>query len=269
MAGEKNGEGRMLAVERRQRILEMLAASASVRVSEICRACDVSAVTARGDLDYLEGEGLLRRTHGGAVAISDYVSARQSETDRRAQRAKQAIGRRAAELVGAGETILVGSGSTVLEFVKALRDKPSLTIIGNDVDVLAYAAQHLPDATVVATGGQFDRARRHFFGPFLAASLADVILDKVFLSADSFDPELGFLAEFEMTAFAKVEFMRHARKCVVLMDSSKVSRGLSAMRFARPEEVDVVVMDADPDGVVRASCNAGEKNVEVIEAVGA
>ena len=107
------------------------------------------------------------------------------------------------------------------------------------------------------------------FGPFLAASLADVILDKVFLSADSFDPELGFLAEFEMTAFAKVEFMRHARKCVVLMDSSKVSRGLSAMRFARPEEVDVVVMDADPDGVVRASCNAGEKNVEIIEAVDA
>lgn len=266
MAGEKVGGGRMLALERRQRILDMLAAAGSVRVGEICRACAVSAVTARGDLDYLEAEGLLRRTHGGAVAISDYVSVRQGEPERRTLRAKQAIGRRAAELVRDGETILVGSGSTTLEFVRALKGRSALTLIGNDLDVLACAARYLPDSRVVATGGEFDRAHRHFYGPLLAASLADVFLDKVFLSADSFEPEMGFLAEFEMTAFAKVEFLRHARRSVVLMDESKVGRGVSAVRFARPGEIDVVVMDVDPGGVVAASCNAGEKDVEVIEA---
>lgn len=265
MAGER-GSGRMLAAERRQKILDMLREGPSVLVADICRACGVSAVTARGDLDYLEGEGLLRRTHGGAVAISDYMPARPPETDRRALRAKQAIARRAAELVGDGESILVGSGSTTLEFVKALRDRRGLTIISNDSDVLTYAARSLPEVTIVSTGGEFDRARRHLFGPLLASSLADVLLDKVFLGADGFEPSMGFLAAFEMTAYAKVEFLKHARFHVVLMDASKVGAASSALRFARPDEVDVVVMDVDPGGAVREACNAGERAVEVIEA---
>ena len=267
MAAEKGARGRMLAAERRRRILEMLAERPAVLVSEICEACGVSAVTARADLDYLEGEGLLRRTHGGAVALSDYLPARGSEQDRRSLRAKQALARRAAELVVDGETILVGSGSTTLEFVRALRGREGLTVVSNAVDILACVARELPLATPVSTGGELDRAHRHLYGPILASSLSDVLLDKVFLGADAFEPSMGFLATLEMTAFAKVEFLRHARRHVILMDASKVGREEPALRFARPDEVDVVVMDVDPGGVVRAACNAGERRVEVIEAL--
>ena len=91
------GQGRMLAVERRQRIIEMLENGSSVLIADICRECGVSAVTARADLDYLEGEGRLKRTHGGAVPISEYVIPRVSERVRKNARAKQAIARRAAE----------------------------------------------------------------------------------------------------------------------------------------------------------------------------
>lgn len=265
MASEKVGGGRMLAVERRQRILDMLVETSSVRVSDICAACEVSAVTARGDLDYLEGEGLLRRTHGGAVAISDYVSVRPSEQDRRALYARQAIGRYAAGLVSDGETILVGSGTTTLELVRALRSHRGVTVVSNDVVVLELAARALPEVTVVATGGEFNRERLHLHGPLLAASLSGFLFDKVFLGADGFEPGLGFLAELETTASAKVEFLAHARRRVILMDATKVGRGFSAMRFARPDEVDVVVMDVDPGGVVAAACNAGERSVEVVE----
>ena len=267
MAVESSSGGRMLAAERRRRILEMLAARPSVLVTEICEACGVSAVTARGDLDYLAGEGLLRRTHGGAVAISDYLPARRPERDRHVQRAKRVLARRAAELVSDGETILVGSGTTTLEFVRALRDREGLTLISNDVDILIHAARHLPDVTPISTGGELDRSHCHLFGPILASSLSDVLLDKVFLGADGFEPSMGFLATLEMTAYAKVEFLRHARRHVILMDSSKVGREEPGLRFARPDEVDVVVMDVDPGGVVSAACNAGERSVEVIEAM--
>lgn len=260
-------QGRMLAVERRQRIIEMLENHSSVLIADICRECGVSAVTARADLDYLEGEGRLKRTHGGAVPISEYVIPRVSERVRKNARAKQAIARRAAELVTDGEMILVGSGSTTLEFVKALKTKRGITIISNDCHVIEYSEQYLPDATIVSTGGILGREYRHYYGPFVSASLADVFLDKVFLGADGFEPSFGFLAEFEQTAFTKVEFMRHARNLVLLIDATKVGAGRSFLRFAKPEDADLVVMDKDPGGIVSAACNAGEKRVEVIEAL--
>lgn len=259
--------GRMLAVERRQRILDMLEHRSSLLISDICQECGVSAVTARGDLDFLESEGKLKRTHGGAVPISEYVIPRVSERVRKNARAKQAIARRAAELVTDGEMILVGSGSTTLEFVKALKAKRGITIISNDCHVIEYSEQYLPEATIVSTGGILGREYRHYYGPFVAASLADVFLDKVFLGADGFEPSFGFLAEFEQTAFTKVEFMRHARNVVLLIDATKVGAGRSFLRFAKPEDADLVIMDKDPGGIVFAACNAGEKRVEVIEAL--
>ena len=260
-------QGRMLAAERRQHIMEMLGNRSSVLIADICRECGVSAVTARADLDFLEGEGRLKRTHGGAVPVSEYVIPRVSERVRKNARAKQAIARRAAERVSDGEMILVGSGSTTLEFVKALRGKRDVTIVTNSCHIIEYAEQHLPDVTIMSTGGILARKYRHYYGPLVGASLTDIYLDQVFLGADGFEPSFGFLAEFEQTAYAKVEFLRHARTKIILMDSSKVGAGRSFLRFAKPEGVDVVVMEQDPEGMVAASCNRGEHAVEVVEAL--
>ncbi|WP_455138514.1 DeoR/GlpR family DNA-binding transcription regulator [Thermophilibacter sp.] len=261
------GQPRMLAAERRQRIVDMLENHSSVLISDICRECGVSAVTARGDLDYLEGEGRLKRTHGGAVPITEYVVPRVSERVRKNVRAKQAIARAAAERVSDGEMILVGSGSTTLEFVKALRGRRGVSIVTNSCHIIEYAEQHLPEITVMCTGGTLSREYRHYYGPLVAASLADIYLDQVFLGADGFEPSFGFLAEYEETAHAKVEFLRHARTRVVLMDSSKVGAGRSFLRFARPDGIDVVIMDRDPGRLVADACAGGERDVRVIEAL--
>ena len=259
------GQGRMLAVERRQRIIEMLENGSSVLIADICRECGVSAVTARADLDYLEGEGRLKRTHGGAVPISEYVIPRVSERVRKNARAKQAIARRAAERVSDGEMILVGSGSTTLEFVKALRGKRDVTIVTNSCHIIEHAEQYLPDVTIMSTGGVLARKYRHYYGPLVGASLTDIYLDQVFLGADGFEPSFGFLAEYEQTAYAKVEFLKHARNRIILMDSSKVGSGRSFLRFAKPDDVDVVIMERDPGKMVWEACSQGDHEVQVIE----
>ena len=91
---KREGQGRMLAVERRQHIIEMIESRPSVLISDICRECGVSAVTARADLDYLEGEGRLKRTHGGAVRVSEYVIPRASARTRAPSRRSPAARRR-------------------------------------------------------------------------------------------------------------------------------------------------------------------------------
>ena len=248
---------RMLAAERQKYILDVIHETGTVSVAQISEHCGVSSVTARTDLDAMEREGQLKRTHGGAVPVSQHVIPAVPQRVHKNARAKDAIGRRAAELVEDGETILVGSGSTTLAFLHWLGEKHGITIITNDVNGLIYVEQFLPQATPVCTGGILGREYRHFAGPMVASSLSDIYLDKVFLGADAFEPDFGFLAEFERTATTKVEFMRHARKTIILMDASKVGAARSFVRFAAPTEVDVVIMDRDPGGIV-ASATAGK-----------
>src|SRR2546429_870589 len=50
-------------------ILKALQKTGSVSVEGLSKELDVSLVTIRRDLDTLEGQGLPRRTHGGAVSI--------------------------------------------------------------------------------------------------------------------------------------------------------------------------------------------------------
>jgi DeoR family transcriptional regulator of aga operon len=50
-------------------ILEILRETGSVSVDELSSRFAVSVVTTRRDLDLLEKDGRLRRTHGGAVSI--------------------------------------------------------------------------------------------------------------------------------------------------------------------------------------------------------
>ena len=148
---------------------------------------------------------------------------------------------------------LVVSGSTTLAFLHCLAEKRGITVITNDVNGLIYVEQFLPQATPACTGGILGREYRHFAGPMVASSLSDIYLDKVFLGADAFEPDFGFLAEFERTATTKVEFMRHARKTIILMDASKVGAARSFVRFATPTDVDTVIMDKDPGGIVTSA----------------
>jgi len=56
--------------QRTQFILTSLQETGTVVVEDLAEHLKVSVVTIRRDLDQLEQQGLLRRTHGGAVSIA-------------------------------------------------------------------------------------------------------------------------------------------------------------------------------------------------------
>ena len=59
----------MLAEERKQIILHLLAERRAVRVRELSDLFQITEATVRRDLDDLQQENLLQRIHGGAVPI--------------------------------------------------------------------------------------------------------------------------------------------------------------------------------------------------------
>src|SRR6202042_82698 len=112
--------------QRVQYILTSLQQTGSVIVEELAEKLKVSVVTIRRDLDLLEQQGLLRRTHGGAVSIEPLFyepfkndRSFQAQVERKAQEKKR-IGRAAASLIERGETIALTPGTTTTEVIRGL-----------------------------------------------------------------------------------------------------------------------------------------------------
>jgi len=61
----------MLVAERHKRIVELVNNRLSIRVSELSDIFSVTEETIRRDLEKLESEGKLQRSHGGAVSIQE------------------------------------------------------------------------------------------------------------------------------------------------------------------------------------------------------
>ena len=216
---------RMLAVERRQTILSILHANSTISVAEAAKACGVSQVTARADLDALAEEGLLSRTRGGAVASSGVTPLMPVRMKQNIV-VKAQISSQAVEFVNDGDSILVGSGSTTLAFVKALKDKHDLRILTNDQYIIEYAENELRNAVLISTGGILEPYYHHLSGVLAQASVQSVYYDKCFIGADAYQPSF------------------------VLMDATKIKREHVSARFAGLDEFDAIIMDKDPEGIV-------------------
>lgn len=241
------------AEERRSAILQTLEQTASVQVSELARTFGVSAVTIRGDLDALEAAGKLRRTHGGAVSLARALAV--SVQDRRVNvnvAAKQAIARAALALVDDGDTLLVDSGTTALELVRTLEARSGITVITADLTIADYIDESLPGIDVVLLGGKLRKNHRYLYGPLVTRSIEVLHADKAFLCPTSFVPGRGFMTNFEQMAEVKTAFLAAADAAFALIDAAKVGTG-GLMRFAALVDVDAVVTDADPKGVL-AKC---------------
>ncbi len=238
------------AEERRAAILAMLERSASVQVADLAQTFGVSVVTARGDLDALAADGKLRRTHGGAVSLSRALTV--SVQDRRVNvnvEAKQAIARTAAELVEDGDTLIVDSGTTALELVRTLGGKSGVTVITPDVTIANYIDESLPAVDAVLLGGTLRKGHRYLYGPLALRSLEVLHANKAFLCPTAFIPKRGLMTNFEQMAELKRAFIDAARTSIALLDTTKIDApGL--MRFAGLEDIDAIVLDADPNDLM-------------------
>lgn len=227
--------------QRVESILTIISKKRSVTVQELKERLKVSEVTIRKDLDVLEGEGVIFRTHGGATLAEDRGRIRAIGTRESINvEEKRAIAALAKTLVEEGDTIYIDAGSTCRLFASAIKDM-SIQVVTNSLDVL----NELADADNIALhspGGSFRRTGRVFIGPQSTTMLADINIKTCFLGASGFDKEGVFSSQNIVEAHLKRQAYSVSERCVVLTDTSKF--GISAFSvFARPNDVDIVVTD--------------------------
>lgn len=252
MTHGESHRSRSFAEERRAAIMEMLGREASVQVADLAALFDVSRVTVRSDLDELERAGRLRRTHGGAVSMSQALTV--SIQDKRVNvnvEAKRAIGRAAADMVADGDSVLVDSGTTALELVRALGGHSDVTVVTCDFTVADLIDRSMPSMDVMLLGGSLRKGHRYTYGPMTEQALEGLHPSISFVCPTSYVPGLGLMTNYAPMAQIKRAMLACAAQTVVLMDATKVDApGL--LLVGTLDGVDAVVMDHDPKGAVAA-----------------
>lgn len=214
----------LFAEERQRSVLEQLRQKGKVTVEELTHTFRVSPPTIRADLSRLESEGLLRRTHGGAIAVGNTLyEPPYAERAVLRQSEKHAIAAAAASLVQEGETILIDAGTTCHEIALALKDFRKLTIVTNSV----ASAQALADNDGIDTiliGGIVQPRRRATLGALATQFLDQIQCDRAFVAMSGVDASGGFTVTDFDAAQLKRKMMEKSKQAIAVADSSKIGQ---------------------------------------------
>jgi DeoR/GlpR family transcriptional regulator of sugar metabolism len=214
---------RLIAAQRRARIVELVNRRGILSVAELARQAGASLMTIRRDLGLLDGQGLLRRSHGGALAMSSPRDVPLRRRERLELQAKAAIGRAAAALVRPGEMVLLDAGTTVVAMVPSLRALRNLTVVTNSVQVLA-ALWDRPGIRVVTLGGVARPSSGSLTGPLAEKALEEIRVDRAFLGTTGITPRWEVSNSDLDLAVLQRRILAVARESYLLADHTKFGR---------------------------------------------
>jgi DeoR family fructose operon transcriptional repressor len=229
--------------ERWQQILGHLALVGRIRVARLAELLTVSEATVRRDLEAMQAQGLLQRTHGGAVLPRPTAfEVSFDEGLSRALAEKRAIGRRAAALVQEGDTLIIESGSTTLEFARLLVGMKALTVLTNSLVIAKELAEN-EGIEVLVLGGSLRRRSASLVGPWVSEILRNVRADKAVLGVNGLSAAFGLSAPNPFTAESRAAMLQAARTRIALADHSKL--GMETLyRVAPLDALDILVTDS-------------------------
>ena len=201
---------------RQQTILQLVIDKGRMSVSELAKMTGVSEVTIRQDLNLLEKQSYLRRTHGFAVPLdSEDVETRMMNNFA----LKRELADFAASLVRPGETVFIENGSSNALLARALATQPDITII----TVSSYIAHLLKETPgeVILLGGIYQKKSESMVGPLTRQYIQQVHFSKAFIGIDGWQPETGFTGRDMMRADIVNAVLEKGSEAIVLTYSSK------------------------------------------------
>ena len=254
-----------IPAERHVRILHLLKEKGIVRVDELSRDLDVSVITVRRDLASMESDGLLERTHGGAISANVKVN-EPSYLDKGQQNVsvKAAIARKTAELIEPGETVFINSGSTTSMVLKEIVGIPRLTIITNNVGAL-HNLETGPDIDLILTGGTLRSGTGCLVGEDALSRLSMSFPATTIIGVDGISFRRGLTSHNPHEAAVTRKMIDQTSGRVFLVaDSSKIG-SLSLHHVSSLSSVTALITDSLPDSSMREDFDAAGVRLIVLD----
>lgn len=235
----------MLAVERRNLILEKLQDEKKVVVSELSVQFGVSEETIRRDLDKLDKDGLATKSYGGAVLNENTsIDMPFNIRKKRNMHGKQVIAQMISGLIEDGEHIILDPSTTAVAIVKTLKNKKRLTIITNSIEVLVELSD-VSGWDVISSGGTLKENYLALVGPKALEGISSFNADKVILSCKGIDLTKGITDANEMFSQVKQTMLHSAKQCILAADHTKFGN-VAFSQICDLTAIDMVVTDIRP-----------------------
>lgn len=241
-------------MEERQRLIkEYIEEVKRVHVNDLVELFHVSASTIRNDLTTLERNGLIKRTHGWAIALSvarvgkeSFVSMRMKDNIQE----KESIALAANQEIESGDTLAILAGTTTMALAQTLVNKQDLTIVVNDLNIAKWLDDNT-DHKVFILGG-FVR-KHYYYVDFDEAAVDKINVDKVFFSCTGFSLAKGATVSDYDLATSQKKLLVRANKTILLCDSTKFGEVYFA-KICSVEDINMIITDG----------NISRENLEIL-----
>ncbi len=253
----------MLVAERHQKIIEQIVDKRIVKVAELSQLFSVTEETIRRDLEKLEKQGYLTRSHGGAVLNEkkeqDDIPFEQREITN--IDAKKRLARIALRYVKPADTIILDASSTAWYMAQIIPDVP-LTVITNSLKVVAELSKK-KNIDVICTGGTLLSRSASFVGPLAIKALEKYYVNKAFISCKGMHLERGFTESNEQQALVKQKMLETSEQTFMLLDDSKV--GVQAFSvLSELNMADYLIVNAPLPNAIITELNEEHQDLDVI-----
>jgi DeoR family transcriptional regulator of aga operon len=246
----------MRQAERLPAILDALASDGGVDVGSLVERFGVSAATVRRDLQLLETQRLLTRTHGGAVTSDVLYELPLRYRSARHQAEKLRIAAEAAHRVHDGAVVGLTGGTTTTEVARSILDRRGLTVVTNALNIAGELAIRA-DLKLLVTGGTARPESYELIGPIAEQALERLNLDVVFVGVDGISVASGLTTHHEVEAHTNRAMIERAHRVVVVTDSSKLGRVAFAQICSVEAVDDLITDDGAGTAVIRELGDAG------------
>lgn len=226
-------------------IMEQVNKYGRMNVLDMAEKLDVSTATIRRDLNELEQRGMIRRIHGGAVLASVSTTFEYQYHDKVALRMeeKKRIAIFAAEEVQDGDAIFLDSGTTTYQIASLLGSKKNLTVITYDMSIASILNNHT-SAQIIVTGGIVRPYYNVLLGSITEAFIQNMMVDKVFISADAIHQNFGISNANYIESGVKSLLVKAGKKVILVADRTKFGK-VAVSKFCDLEDIDLLITDKE------------------------
>jgi DeoR family fructose operon transcriptional repressor len=252
----------LIPAQRRERIQEYLAIHKIVRMDELYEMLDTSEATVRRDLEWLEREGVLERTHGGAILSQrmtfepEYIQRESSNPEE-----KRLIGELAASFINDGEVVFINSGTTTAQVIRHIRGDGEITVFTNNLIAVLEGGDAGFKSYLL--GGEFQPHSNSVGGRFAIENLRQVYADKAILGVDGISLIHGCTVPSNAEAeIMKLMIERTKGEIFIVADHTKWGV-VSNYQIATIDQVDKLITDAQIDASTLESLAAHSVQIHI------
>jgi DeoR/GlpR family transcriptional regulator of sugar metabolism len=207
----------MFAPERIRIIKGLLSDKKSINVSELSTILNVSEVTIRRDLEKLEGEGFLTRTHGGAI-LNENASTEEEEVyidEDPYHQQRLEISEIAGHMIEDNDVVILGPGATNLYIARKILTKKNVTVLTNDLNIASELSSS-PGIKVIIPGGDLDVASMTLIGKLTEENLRNFFVSKAFIEVEGVSMQRGYTVQSIDRASVLREMLNICREKIIV-----------------------------------------------------